>query len=286
MKTLRDYMKENILDSVKEKLSPDVWSEKKLKTSLKAYILAKFRTWLKAHAGTEEIKKAFFLGSMTGFQYNEEADLDINIVVDLPDKRIKELSKLLPNGHNFPGTKHPINYYISNKIRKEWEKSGPIYDILKDKWIVEPSKKTDKMPIVRNFRAVVEIARFFLAGLDSALSEYESDKAAYLTYKEYLKTSDEEDKDEIKRLLKFKLNELVADTDGIFIARHIIHALRTEAFEHESEVLKIITKIEIKDANTSINNLIYKYLERLGYQEKITKVLEEKEKWTKELNSY
>jgi hypothetical protein len=49
---------------------------------------------------------------MSGFQFNNTADVDINLVVKLedPEEQIWVLRKTLPNGNNLEGTSHPINF--------------------------------------------------------------------------------------------------------------------------------------------------------------------------------
>lgn len=269
-------LNESVLDSVKPTLSKDLWIDWEIKKSVKIYIMKKIEVWLSQYT-KEKIKHAFIIGSMAGFQYNDEADIDVNFVVEIPEEKTKKIRKFLPNGHNLPGTNHPINYYLENKIMKEW-KEGPIFDLLNNKWINKP-KKEEAKPAITNFKAVIEIARFFISGINASISEYEADVHAYETYADYLNSVKKEDIDEVKQMINLKLQEILADIDGILIAKHMIKALRAEAFKKDPEDITISTEIHFKSANTSINNLIYKYIERLGYFEKIIEILKTKDKW-------
>ena len=239
--------------------------------------MKKIEIWLSQYT-KEKIKHAFIIGSMAGFQYNKEADIDVNIVVLIGKEKAKEIRKFLPNGHNLPGTEHPINYFLETKINNDW-KEGPMFDVLNDKWINKPEKGEMK-PAITNFKAVIEISRFFIAGINASISEYETDVISYNSYKSFLEASKEEDKDEINQIINLKLQEIIADIDGIFIAKHMIKALRAEAFEKDASELEISTEISFKRGNYSINNLIYKYIEKIGYFERILKILNEKDKWT------
>jgi len=282
MKTLRNFLNESILDSVKDKLSPDLWAtDSKLKPSAKSFIVSRLKSWLKT-VSSKEIQHLFLLGSMSGYQYSPDADVDVNFVIDISDDRLKELSKILPNGHNLPGTQHPVNYYISNKVKEEWKKSGPVYDILKERWISKPSKK-DAINPYTNYRAVSEVSRFFINAVESSISEFNADVANYQAYISFLEDAQESEKDEIQDKINQKLYEIVADIDAVDIAYHMVYALRKEAFE-TNKPINIKTEIKIKDANTSINNLIYKYLEKLGYFDKIHDILDSREKWEKRFN--
>ena len=84
-------------------------------------------------------------------------------------------------------------------------------------------------------------------------------------------------------MIKIKLQEIIADIDGLFIAKHMIRALRIESFE-TGESLEIHTTIDIRDRmDNSINNLVYKYIEKLGYFDKVLKILDEADMWNKKL---
>lgn len=277
MKNLKDYLSESILDSIKDKLSPDLWSGNKLKPSAKSFIVNKLKLWLKT-VSSKEPESIFLLGSMAGYQYALDADIDINFVVDISDERVEKLAKILPNGDNLPNTAHPINYYISNKVKEEWKKSGPVYDVLKERWIEKPSKERN-LDTVQNYRAVSEIGRLFITAAESAIAEFNTDVSNYESYESFLESSDNDETLEIQRLRTGKLYEIIADIDSVFILKHIVKSLRKEAFAESP--IEISVDIKIKDSNTSINNLIYKYLEKLGYFEKFEKILDQREKWEK-----
>lgn len=277
--SLKEYLGESILDPIREKLNPILWMNDKLKKSAKAHIVKKAEAWLKAYTD-KKIEKMFLLGSMAGFQYNDTSDIDVNIVIPITDEKLKEMTKFLPNGGILPGGEsHPINYFLSNKVKEEWKKAGSIYDILADRWIIRP-KKDEPGDIVRNYRAIIEIARFFISGAESAIAEYNSDVNAYETYKSYLEDAREEDKEEIQQLVNFKINEILADLDSIRIAHKMIRSFRKEAFE-KGKSFEVSTEILVKDANTSVNNLIYKYIEKLGYFSRMIEIENSKDKWEK-----
>jgi len=288
-RSLRSFLKlnESILDPFVEDLSPDLWDKnQKLKRSVSVHIVKKLETWLKGFTDKKP-SIIYILGGITGYQYTDTSDVDVNFVIDITDEeKVHEMRGLLPNKQMLPGTKHPINFYMAAESEKEakenWKKSGPIYDVLKDKWIRPPSKeKIEKAALIGSYRVVIEISRFFLAGLDSVLTEYNADVAAYNSYETFLKDADkQEDIDDLKELIKFKLDEILSDIDGIRLGHHMLRSLREEAFVKEKG-FEISTQIIIKDtsANSSINNLVYKFCERLGYLEKMEKITDTKDSW-------
>ena len=280
MKTFRDHLiKESILDPVKNKLEPAVWANEKLKQNVKKEIIDKFNKWLKNFTDLTA-KEFYFLGSTTGYQYAKDSDLDINVVIPgLSDAKKNELFKILPNGNNLTGTEHPINYYIGSE-KPSFKDVGPVYDINDDKWIIKPSVEEG---VNKNFKAVSEISRFFVSGVNIAIQEYEQDVRTYETYKEILdNTKNESEKKEIELFLKLKLEEIINDLDGIYIAKHMLRSLRKEAFgeiKNPDGDIEVYTEIKVNNKNTSINNLIYKYSEKLGMFSRIEKIMDEGKKW-------
>lgn len=287
MKNFKDFLTtESILDPVKDTLAPEIWmSNGKLKPSVKSFIVKRIEVWLQGMT-SKKLKGVYILGSITGYQYGPDTDIDTNIVVDISDERLKELTKLLPNGHNVPGTDHPVNYYMVNNLKADWyENADGIYDVVNDKWIRKQDKKEiTKADTATNFKAVSEIARFFIIGIDAAISEYNMDVASYKTFKNYYEdTNDKIEKEDLKENMMQKLFEITADIDGILIAHHMVHSLRKEVFAGKHQV-EIKTEIKAKNTNMSINNLIYKYMEKLDYFDKIAKIEDKADYWEQEKN--
>jgi hypothetical protein len=111
------------------------------------------------------------------------------------------------------------------------------------------------------------------------MSEYYNDKMMYENYLKYQKSINDEEKDNFKILINLKLQEIISDIDGLYIAKHLLMSLRHEGFRAD-ENLEISSKIDIKDnLNNSINNLIFKYVQQSGYFKKLQDILDEKAKW-------
>lgn len=279
-KLFEKQLKEGVLDPVKKDIDRDIWDKNnKLKPEHKKYIIEFFEKWLNKVSPKSKIKEVYYLGSTTGYQYNEESDIDIDIVVDnLPDEKIDEIWGDMPNGKNLSGTKHPINYYVLNKS-PEFSNKGPVYDIMKEKWIVK-STKGDNKNIVENYQTIIDLSRFFIAGLRSSINEYEMDRNAYETYKKF--TTDEKYKDKIED----KLIEVVNDIEGMEIAMHLIHSLRDEGFENPTYYqVTVKSTLKIMDGNSSINNFIYKYIEKLGILDEAKKIIKLKDDYSKLLGN-
>lgn len=263
-----DKIFESILDPVNKKLSSDIFDENKvLKPEVKKAILNRmYIWWLKLGFEKEEIKNVIMIGSITGYQYADSSDIDVNIGVDLTDEEVSKYAKILPNGNLLGDTKHPINYYLANNL-KNVKQADSAYDVLKDEWIKKANKENASIPYSYGF----EIAKFFMDGFDNRILEYKRDKHELDIYKNYLNNEElEMNKEEIEKRISLKEEEVKADLDAIHIGHKLLSSFRHEAFDDGYEP-DFLIKIETSQANRSINNIVYKIIEQFGYLEKLTK---------------
>jgi hypothetical protein len=260
---------ESILDSTKETLISELFdNNNNLKKDARDFILKILNDWKEKVYSRMKIDEVIILGSSVTYQYNDSADIDINVKIsNIPNSIYKDLRRILPNGNMLFNTQHPINFFL---VTDEYNLKNTFaaYDLLNDKWIKEPEKINIKIP----YSYVIEIAKFFIAGVDNRISEYEHDSNELKYYKELLKTNKETTEiDEINRIIISKEQELMADLDAIKIAHNVIRAFRKEAFIDENTNTKYLINIDNDSPNYSINNIVYKIIETLGYFEKLEK---------------
>ena len=265
---------ENALDPIEKTLSPDIFITGKeiIKEKVKNYLMDTFLRWfIKMGYDKKNIKSIYVIGSNVGYQYTEVSDLDVSVEVDLETEVVKKIWPLLPNGNIIPDTKHSANYYLTVD-KSDVEQSDSAYDLQNDRWLKKPSKEKNNVP----FSYLTEIAKFFTAGLQNRMAEYEQDKYELEMFKKYSPEKEEFDKKEIDDLIAQKEIEIKADIDALRIAKHVIKAFRNEAFR-EDDPFEISIDIKVKKPNYSINNLVYKLLEGYGYFEKLSKIFDEVE---------
>lgn len=277
-----ETLNENILDPIQPTrckelfLSPDYQT---LQTKVKNQILDPIYKWLEKYGYPYEqhVRSIHIIGSSVGWQYTEASDIDVSIETDIPPEKIKQIWMQLPNG-NLLG-KHPVNYYLTSDL-KDVTESENAYDVLKDVWVKKQSKEDLKKHIPFNY--VMEIAKFFLSGVDDRIQEYEADKVE-LDYLKSVTKDDGMDENEIQTLITQKETELKADLDAINVAHQMLKGFRHRAFNSEDGGESLILNIETK-ANGSINNLIYKMIfDKLKYDEKLKKYEDIREKLRKEI---
>lgn len=274
-----ETLSENILDPVCETrnkelfLSPDYQT---LQTKVKNAILDPIYKWLEkmGYSYEEHVRSVHIIGSSVGWQYTDVSDIDVSIETDIPETTIKQIWKLLPNGNLL--NKHPINYYLTTDLT-DVNNSENAYDVLQDTWVKKQNKEDLKKHIP--FSYVMEIAKFFLSGVDDRIQEYETDKIEL----DYLKAAGKDDgieEQEKAELIARKETELKADLDAINVAHQMLKAFRWQAFQGDNPT-GLIIDIKTK-ANGSINNLIYKMtMDKMGYEEKLKKYEDLREKMLK-----
>lgn len=266
----------SILDPIRQTLNPFIWEDEKLKNDVKNYILDTLNNWLELNNIKDKLINLLMLGSNTTYQYSADSDLDINVNLNIDGEKIKELLKILPNGNLLPDTQHPINFYIVNNIDDIYEKDSPVYDILNDKWLVKPDKKDIIIPIPY----ITQACKAFSDSFDLTISSYESNIKELNLYYEKLKY--EENKDSIMSFIEKKKTDISADLDSFYIMSKLLHSFRSDGFDKEKyNNLDIDNNVR---GNFSLQNEIYKMLDKFGYVEKISKYLKIRKEWKYNLN--
>ena len=133
---MKFFKQAGILDSPRDILAPGVWTP-----DLQLYPHAREQILgiLYKNIPVEDVKEVFIIGSITGFKYNETSDIDVNVKVgDKPD--LYHDTKDTFSGTLLTGTRHPINYFVTEQIfeapavAEDWAdyKFG-VYDVLNDR---------------------------------------------------------------------------------------------------------------------------------------------------------
>ena len=273
-----ETLNESIRDPVTQTRCKDLFigpDYQVLQTKVKNQILDPIYKWLEkmGYPYEEHVRSIHIIGSSVGWQYTNTSDIDVSIETDIDPAKIKQIWKLLPNGQLLK--EHPVNYYLTSDL-KDVSESENAYDVLKDVWV----KKQNKEDIEKRvpFSYIMEITKFFLSGVDDRIQEYEADKVE-LDYLNSVSKDDGVDEQEKQKLIAQKETELKADLDSIYIAHLRLKGFRNQAFR-DGHAADLIIDIKSK-GNSSINNTIYKMVEKMGYFEKLEKYEKEREKLLK-----
>ena len=267
MKTFRVF-KESIIDTPRITYAPGVFDnadtpDPKIKASVKKLIDAQIKEFAKEYP----VIKIGLVGSILTNSYINDADLDINVLFDVPkDKREDErirLSKQFLSASNpdniqgklIPGTEHPINYYLitdSKTYQDQEDKADAVFDIKTNKFIKRPEDYTFDINLyLKDFQKKVD-------EIDVVKGELKRDIVDY----DELKELKPDDILNLQYKINEKLEEIEDSISDIIKIGDDVALDRRAAFDSDMSPDEI-RKYGIK--NRLPKNVVYKMLEKYHY---------------------
>jgi hypothetical protein len=257
----------------------------KIKASVKAQIdkqIEEFET-------EYPVVKIGLIGSILTKRYRDDADLDINVLFDVPvEKREEErlrlsqkyLSAKNPDniqGKLIPGTKHPINFYFITDMKTyqdQEKKADAVFDIDDNKFIKRPEDFTfDASMYVKDFEKKVQEIDVVKGELKRDIIDYRELEG--LTSDDVLNLQDK---------INSKLDEIEDNIRDIIKIGDGVDAERRAAFDRDmtpDEIRKYGIKNRLPKA------VVYKMLEKyhyLKFYKKCKKILDDGKVSDKEID--
>ena len=265
---MRKTFKESIIDIPRRTYAPKVFDDADTKDpKIKASVKAQIDRQLKEFESEYPILKTSLIGSILTKRYRKDADLDINVLFDVPeDKREVERERLSKKylsaknpdniqGKLIPGSDHPINYYfITDKetYDDQNKKADAVFDIESNEFIKRPEDFVfDKNLYIKDFDKKVQ-------ELDVIKGELKRD---IIDYRE-LEELEPNDVLDLQDKVKDKLEEIEDSIEQIIKVGDGVDADRRAAFDSDMTPDQI-QKFGIK--NRLPKNVIYKMLEKYHY---------------------
>ena len=282
--------KESIIDIPRRTYAKPVFDDAdtpnpKIKDSVKKQI----ETQLKEFESEYPVLKTSLIGSILTKRYRNDADLDINVLFDVPaDKQEEErlrLSKKYLSANNpdniqgkkIPGSEHPINYYfITDKetYDDQNKKADAVFDIENNKFVKRPEDFIfDPSLYIKDFEKKVQ-------ELDVIKGELKRD---IIDYRE-LEELEPNDILNLQDRINDKLEEIEDSIKAIIKVGDGVDADRRAAFDKDMSPDEI-QKFGIK--NRLPKNVIYKMLEKyhyLNFYKKCKKILDDGKVSDKEID--
>ena len=258
----KDYIKESIIDIPRQRYAPGVFDDAdtnnpKLKQSVRDIILNQIDKFQEKYP----VKKYSLIGSILTKRYRDDADLDMNILFDVPEKDREEVRKELAsslrsiNGKLIPGTKHPINYYVITdpELKKKNDAMADgVYDIDENEFVRRPTEDTfDPEKYEADFQKKVKEIDVVKGELARDLIDYEELKG--LSTDDVLNLQDK---------INSKLEEIEDSIEVLVDIGDDVVKQRQSAFNDD------MTPEEIRQFGKKHKlpkNIIYKYLEKYHY---------------------
>ena len=267
MKTFRTF-RESIIDIPRSTYAPGVFDsvdtkDPKIKSSVKAMIDKQIEDFAKEYP----VLKITLIGSILTKRYRNDADLDINVLFDVPkdkqeDERLRLSKQFLSSknpdniqGKLIPGTKHPVNYYLitdKETYEDQNKKADAVFDIESNKFIKRPEDFTFDMNVyLKDFERKVQEIDVIKGELKRDIIDY--DELSELKPGEIKGLQDK---------VNGKLKEIETDLQDIINIGDTVDAERRAAFDTDMTPDQIRT-YGIK--NRLPKNVIYKMLEKYHY---------------------
>ena len=267
MKSFIEF-RESIIDIPRRTYAPGVFDDEdtdnpKIKDSVLRIITKQFEEFESEYP----IIKYSLIGSILTKRYRNDADLDINVLFDVPedkreDERLRLSKKYLASsnpdniqGKLIPGTKHPINYYFITDEETYDEqnlKADAVFDIKGQRFIKRPEDfEFNPNLYMKQFQKQVD-------KIDIHKGELKRD---IIDYDELMELKPGEIKDLEKRT-KNKLSEIEHHIEKLKNIGTDLDTKRRAAFDTD------MTPDEIKTysiKNRLPANVIYKMLEKYHY---------------------
>ena len=277
----------SILDYQKQTLSPEIWENLKIKSSIKKFIyksIEGFFVSLNLKGYSDFVSNLFIGSSLATFFYREDSDLDVKIVIDVdlfkkhnPDyenstsedicDELIESARKSPFLTAFiPNTYHPLDAYFFSIEEAEQStliKYDSLYNLIKDTWIKLPRKLTGELSSAYIINYTKSIAQKYINKLVLDVETTKRDSVDFLILKDYMKTLDKASLKELGTLFHSLLEKINADIEKILTDKKMVKRLRKKEFSKKklkSDLEKLMGSINYSDGN-----LIYKLLQRYGY---------------------
>ena len=290
MKSFHTF-KESIIDIPRSTYAPMVFDKEDTSNPvIKPSVIKMIEDQLADFEKEYPVLKYTLIGSILTHRYRHDADLDINVLFDVPEDKQEEervrlskkyLSAKNPDniqGINIPGTKHPVNYYFITDEKTyddQNAKADAVFDIKGQKFVKRPDDfKFDVNLYLKDFERKVQ-------EIDVTKGELKRD---IVDYDELSELKPGEIKDLEKRLTS-KLNEIEKSIQDLSNIGDTLDAERRDAFNTDMSPDQIKT-FSIK--NRLPKNVIYKMLEKyhyLTFLKKCKKILDDGEVTDAEIDS-
>ena len=257
----------------------------KIKASVKAQIDKQIEEFEKEYP----VVKIGLIGSILTKRYRDDADLDINVLFDVPvdkreDERLRLSQKYLSaknpdniQGKLIPGTKHPINFYFTTDMKTyndQEKKADAVFDIEDNKFIKRPEEFTfDPNLYVKDFEKKVQEIDVVKGELKRDIIDYRELEG--LTNDDVLNLQDK---------INTKLDEIEDSIRDIIKIGDGVDAERRAAFDRDMSPDEI-RQYGIK--NRLPKAVIYKMLEKyhyLKFYKKCKKILDDGKVSDKEID--
>lgn len=248
----------SFLDTPKTQLNKDIFNKN---NRIRKDVLEEIKTFLYRIVPNGAINHLYLLGSMAGYQYNDESDIDILVILnDGYDREVYHKKKKLIPTMYLSNTLHEITFFFQNLSDPKFEDSKfGVYDITNDVFIIEPH--VVEYDPKEKFKEQMWYAEKILDRINELVEEYKKDQEDLEklqinseAYKNKLREIAEDSEKLVGWMRKLDQDRKVAYYGGWGIPRESQQNITYKMFEY-SKNKKLIAELE-KQFGEEIPNLL------------------------------
>lgn len=254
----------SVLDEKKKTLCPEVWDINQSPPVMQPLAKKDIISRLSILTKDLQIESVFIVGSLTGYRYTDDSDIDVSVTIDVSDEELEkyrdETKKY--NGKVLAGTKHPVNFYFLN-TEVGLERYDSVYDFVEDKWIKEPSDiGVDLFDVYDEFKNTLRELDDNKAEALRSITDIETLRAAY---------NNGGDPAILRYKLMRRYKDLDAAVEALVAEYDEAHQNRLRAFKRYSDLAAIGVQV-LPSPNVLPENIRYKMIERYHYLDLLKKL--------------
>ncbi len=267
----RKEILESVLDPINKTRCKEIFDDNdNMKSDVQKFILDIVNGFKKEVDFT--IRNVYMIGSSTGYQYTNTSDIDIEVETDLPKDKLWSIIKLVPKGTLLPNTQKPINLFVLDKDSSyDFKNAENVYDVVSGKWLKDSGKEKVEIP----YPYIKGLATYFMNGCDLAISEFNKDMKELQEYMDLDPETQEISQKEKVEAIDKKIVDLRKDIDSLKMAHHVIFGFEKEGYEGMPFKISIDSELNNREERYSVNNLVYKYIDKFGYLDKMNQLMRE-----------
>lgn len=280
----------SILDYRQKELTPELWIDNKLKSSVKQFIVDSVLDFFEEIDIPElgvAIESIYIGSSLATYYYTSTSDLDVKVIIDCfeldfnPFKTEDELMEyLVDKGRKsifttrmIPGTNHPMDFYFYSTTEFypiTLIKYDSLYDVILGDWLKEPEEPLASLAPGVILEKAKDKAAPYLNKLTVDIAKTKRDVVDFNILKDYLKSLDIDDLDLVRKEFSSALEKITTSVQQLITDKEVIKQLRKKAFKKEE--LQSDLEFLLGSLNYSDGNLIFKVLQRYGYMKILASV--------------
>jgi hypothetical protein len=278
----KKILRESILDPIQKTRPTYLFgSDEKMLPEARNWIVDKIKSWSSNEGKSMQIGEVLMYGSSTGFQYVDGSDVDLQTTVKASPEDVEKFGRLVSLGFLNDNGKNPVTLFLIPEAKRDEiyrpERFENIYSIDKDDWV----KKTEKNSYEIPYSYIMELSEFFMNGFDLAMSDYERNKQQFINYSELNPAEQEITEKEKRESMSKAMTDLKSSHDRLRMSLSILKSFLDEGYEGNPFTIHISYN-DKKDPRLSVNNAVYKMLEKFGYNQRIWKAIDDGEKFISE----